>query len=126
MGVPHGDSAQRKVSGGDRPTCLLAQQPSGLQHPAGVQAALDGCFFLLARVSDLGHQLPSQGIVHRESDGRSSVEKVSVCVCVCVCTLSRNSSHRAHLLYPAEPAAPAFVFILKLQLLSWQVELDKS
>lgn len=80
MGV-HTGTLRSGRSGGDCPTCLLAQQPSGLQHPAGVQAALDGRFFLLACVSDLGHQLPSQGIVHRESDGRSSVEKVSVCVC---------------------------------------------
>lgn len=58
-------------------TGFLAQQSSGFQHPTSFQAALDGCFFLLACVSDLGDQLPSQGIVHGESGRSSSVERMT-------------------------------------------------
>lgn len=53
-------------------TCFLAQQPSGFQHPTGLQAALDGCFFLLPCVGHLSDQLSAHGIVHWKPDRSST------------------------------------------------------
>lgn len=97
-------------SGMDVHTCFLAQQSSGFQHPTSFQTALDGCFLFFACMCDLGHQLPPKGIIHRKSDRRSSVKGVIPK------TFNRNSLDflLGHLLYPAQPAATTFVFILKL------------